>query len=488
MSTTYGQIARKIPYSVEAEQSVLGCILISNTVADELCGKLKETDFNSPVHQVIFGCMKALNLKNQPIDYVTLVSELERNQKLNEVGGINYITSLTNVVPTAANYEHYEQIVLEDSKLRKLIDMGEKIAQMGYQSKQSAEIVAYTEKALTDLVTASSKGLTHISEAVNLVDKKFEAIAKDPEAITGLKTDYYALDNLLNGGLHGGDLVLIAARPGVGKTSLSMNIVTNCAINHGATCAVFSLEMPKEQLAQRALCSVASVDMSKALKGELSSEDWTALWQAKKQLVDSKIYVDDNSLTNPAIVRSECLKLQRTKGLDLVMIDYAQLMSSGDSKNNENRQQEVSNITRSLKILAKELNVPILLLSQLSRAVEGRADHRPMLSDLRESGAIEQDADIVMFIYNPDIYAGDTAIKPGIVDLIVAKHRNGSIGTVKLKFIREYATFTNLSSDADAQSLEKTMPAKQKKPSPDIKIPSQIVPMEDSGLTDDIFK
>ena len=247
--------------------------------------------------------------------------------------------------------------------------------------------------------------------------------------------------------------------------------------------------MPREQLAQRALCSVASVDMSKALKGDLSSEDWTALWQAKKKLVESKIYVDDSSLTNPALIRSECLKLQRTKGLDIVMIDYAQLMNAGNGKNAENRQQEVSSITRSLKILAKELNVPIVLLSQLSRAVESRSDHRPMLSDLRESGAIEQDADIVMFIYNPDIYSDENAIKPGIVDLIVAKHRNGSIGTVKLKFVREYATFTNLSSDADAQSLEKSMPKSSRKfTNPDVVAPDDIVPMPESGLVDDIFK
>lgn len=489
MSTTYGQMARKTPYSVEAEQSVLGCILISGTVATELCGKLQETDFYSPVHQTIFNAMKDLNLKNQPIDYVTLVSELERKQKLNEVGGINYITSLTNIVPTAANYEHYQQIVQEDSKLRKLIAMAEKIAEMGYKSETSNSIVEYTEKALTDLVTSASSGLVHISEAVNSVDKKFEAIAKDPEAVTGLKTDLYALDNILNGGLHGGDLVLVAARPGVGKTSLSMNMVTNCAINHGATCAVFSLEMPKEQLAQRTLCSVASVDMSKALKGDLSSEDWTALWQAKKLIVDSKIYVDDNSLTNPALIKSECQKLKRTKGLDLVMIDYAQLMSAENGKSGENRQQEVSNITRSLKLMAKDLNVPVLLLSQLSRAVEGRADHRPMLSDLRESGAIEQDADIVMFIYNPDIYTDENALKPGIVDLIVAKHRNGGIGTVKLKFNRENTTFTNLSADAEAQSLEKTIPTKARKNKiDDVQVPDQIVPMADSGLADDIFK
>lgn len=488
MAQTYGQIARKIPYSIEAEQSILGCILISSTVAEELCGTLREEDFYSQVHKVILSAMQTLNKKLQPIDYVTLVSELERQQKLSEVGGINYITSLTNIVPTAANYEHYKQIVLEDSKLRKFIDMGEKIAQMAYKSQPSDEIFAFVEKSITDIATSKIDGLVHIAGAVDVVDKKFEEIAKNPEAITGLKTDYYALDNLLNGGLHGGDLVIIAARPGVGKTSLSMNMVTNCALNHNATCAVFSLEMPRTQLAQRVLCSVASVNMSAALKGELSSEDWTALWQAKKKLVDSNIYVDDTSLTNTSIIRSECLKLKRTKGLDLVMIDYVQLMGSIDGQNKqENRNQEIANITRALKILAKELNVPILLLSQLKREVEGRAEHRPVLSDLKESGAIEQDADIVMFIHNPDKYLKDDAIKPGIVDLIIEKHRSGSPGVVKLKFIGENTTFTNLSSDANAQSLERSIPQRNKK-AEDVKVPEEIVPMAESGLADNIFK
>jgi replicative DNA helicase len=487
---TYGEVARKMPYSIEAEQSVLGCILISGTVANELCSKLNEDNFYSTVHQTIFSCMKSLNIKNQPVDYVTLVSELERTKKLNEVGGINYITSLTNAVPTAANYEHYTDILLEDSKLRKLLEIGNTITAQSYENKPSGEIIDFVEKALTDIATSKTAGLVHIKEAVDTVDKKFESIAKDPNAVTGLKTDLYALDNIFNGGLHGGDLVLIAARPGVGKTSLGMNIVANAALNHNATCAVFSLEMPKEQLAQRMLCSVASVDMSAALKGELTSEDWTALWAAKKQLVESKIFVDDNSMTNPGIVRNECLKLKRAHGLDLVMIDYVQLMSSmGGSKNNENRQQEISNITRFLKIAAKELDVPILLLSQLSRAVEGRADHRPMLSDLRESGAIEQDADIVMFIYNPDIYTDENAIKPGIVDIIVAKHRNGSIGTVKLKFNKCNTTFTNRSEDADAQSLENSMPKQNKKKlsTDGVDVPPDIVPMDESGLTDGIF-
>ncbi|HBB44650.1 MAG TPA: replicative DNA helicase [Clostridiales bacterium] len=482
------EMARKMPYSIEAEQSVLGCMLISNTVAGDLCSKLSADDFYSDVHKTIFSAMKDLMLKNQPIDYVTLISELEKSKKLEEIGGLSYITTLTNVVPTAANYENYAEIVLENAKLRRIIDMGNSIVARAYDGSPSKEIIDYIEKQLTDITTSTKNGLVHIKEGIETVNTKFETIAKDPNAVTGLQTDYYALDNLFNGGLHKGDLILIAARPGVGKTSLAMNIVSNCALNHKATCAIFSLEMPKEQLAQRILCSVASVDMSKALKGELSPEDWTALWTAKKRFVESQIYVDDSSLTDANIIRNECLKLKREHGLDLVMIDYVQLMNAtSGAKGLDNRQQEISSITRYLKIAAKELDVPILLLSQLSRAVEARTDHRPMLSDLRESGAIEQDADIVMFIYNPDMYSSEDAIKPGIVDLIVAKHRNGGLDTIKLKFNRENTTFVNLTQDANAQSLERSIP-KEKPKKEYVDASKKMTPIDETDITDDVFK
>ena len=480
-------VARKMPYSIEAEQSVLGCMLISGTVANELCTSLKADDFYSKIHQDIFDAMQSLVEKNQPVDYVTLVSELEKSNKLGEIGGINYITTLTNAVPTAANYAHYSEILIENSRLRKLLDIGNNIVAKSYDGEDSKEIVDFIEKNLTDLVTQKSSGLVHIKEGVDVVSKKFEDIAKDPNAVTGIKTGFYGLDKLFNGGLHKGDLVLVAARPGVGKTSLAMNIVTNAALQEKSVCAVFSLEMPKEQLAQRVLCSVASVNMEKALKGELNSDDWSALWEAKRKFVESKIFVDDSSLITTGQILNECRKLKREHGLDLVMIDYVQLMNaSSNGRSQENRQQEISNITRNLKIAAKELDVPIVLLSQLSRAVEQRTDHRPMLADLRESGAIEQDADIVMFIYNPDMYAGDTAAKNGIVDLIVAKHRNGGLDTIKLKFVRETTTFINMSADANAQSLEKSMPAQ--KPKADISNLPPISPIGDTDIVDDMFK
>ena len=482
-------VARKTPYSLEAEQSVLGCILLSQPVAGELCSTLQKGDFHSPIHQQIFLAMQNIVQKNQPVDYVTLVSELEKNQKLNEVGGINYITTLANIVPSAANYEHYTEILIENSKLRKLLDMGQSVVAKAYDGVDSKEIIQFVEKQLTDITTNQQKaGLKHIAESADTVVQKFQDIAQNPNAVTGLKTGFYGLDKMLNGGLHKGDLVLLAARPGVGKTTLAMNIVTNSAIFEKATVAVFSLEMPKEQLAQRALCSVAKVDMSQALSGKLEQEDWRALWEARKLIKDSQIYVDDSSLTNTGIILSECRKLKREKGLDLVMIDYLQLMNSSKSSNADNRQQEISEMTRSLKIAAKELDVPILLLSQLSRAPEQRNDHKPMLADLRESGSIEQDADIVMFIYNPDIYKDKDAPKPGIVDLMVAKHRNGEQGTVNLIFKKEYTTFTNSTGDAEAGSLEKTLPkAREEKPN-DVYVPADIQPMGESGIVDDVFK
>ena len=316
---------------------------------------------------------------------------------------------------------------------------------------------------------------------------KFEKLQNDPDSFKGIPTGFKHLDRMTNG-LQRSDLIVLAARPGMGKTSLAMNLVENAGLRHGKVCAVFSLEMPRIQIVQRLLCAYANVSMAKALKGELSAKEWKKLMVASDQLKASKIYVDDSSAVTPAEIQSKCRRLRSlVGGIDLIMIDYIQLMQGGSSTvaGNENRQQEIASITRDLKIMAKELNVPVIALSQLRRI----QSKEPQLSDLRESGAIEQDADIVMFIYNPDIYTDENAIKPGIVDLIVAKHRNGSIGNIKLKFIREYATFTNLSGDADAQSLEKSMPkSSRKNTSPDVVAPEDIVPMPESGLVDDIFK
>ena len=474
------KLVRQMPYSIETEQAILGSMLISENAAVYICSNFKSDAFYSLSHKKIYEQMLRLYQRNKPIDFVTIVSELDKAGTLEEVGGVEYLTSLTNIVPTGSNYLHYAEFLKRDHVLRQLITAGEKIVQMAYESDDMIKALKFAEKEIFDIGDKQAfSNLEQISGAVKEVLDKFEKISQDKDCLKGLKTGLYGLDKITNG-LQKGDLILIAARPGVGKTSLAMNIVNNAALQSNAKCAIFSLEMPKVQLAQRSLCSHAFVSMTKALKGELSSDDWAALWQANKEFCEAQIYVDDSSLNTPMDILSKCRKLKREKGLDLVMIDYLQLMSVTNGKN-DNRQQEIGEMTRLLKIAAKELDVPIILLSQLSRKVEDRTDHKPMLSDLRESGAIEQDADIVMFIYNPDNYVKDDNLKQGIVDLIIAKHRNGSIGTIKLKFISEHTTFTNLNKDGDAESLENSMPSTNRVQSNDL---PEIMPLDDSSITD----
>lgn len=458
-------LIRKLPYSFEAEQAVLCCILISENAMNMVTGRLNIEAFYSSAHKTIYESMVKIYSSNKPVDLITLTSELEKIGKLSEIGDIDYLTTLSTIVPSASNIDYYINIVKQCYIMRALVDAGEKIAQIGYGEDEYKEALQKAEKIIFDIGDKQNiSELTHISEPLEVVRKKFEDIAVNPDALRGIPTGFYRLDKLTNG-LQKGDLILIAARPGVGKTSLTMNIVANAAINSGAKCAVFSLEMPKAQIAQRCLCSTAFVDMSKGLSGDLSVDDWQALLEAKKKLCDTHIYIDDSSMTTYMDILAKCRKLKREKGLDLIMIDYLQLMNSPKTGGKDNRQQEISDITRNLKIAAKELNVPILLLSQLSRGVEARTDHKPMLADLRESGAIEQDADIVMFIYNPDNYLTDEgAVKQNIVDLIVAKHRNGATDTIKLKFLKQHTTFVNLSQDAEAQSLEQSAPMPNEAP------------------------
>lgn len=474
---------RQMPYSIETEQAVLGCVLISENAASFICSAFKEDAFYSISHKKIFGAMLKNYQENKPVDYVTVSSTLDKQGELETVGGLEYLTTLTNIVPTAANYSHYTDILKRDMVLRQLIDAGEKIVQNAYESDDMVQALKFAEKLIYDIGDKQSvSSLEKISGAIKEVLDKFQTISQDKDALRGLRTGLYQLDKMTNG-LQKGDLILLAARPAVGKTSLAMNIVNNCALQENAHVAIFSLEMPKVQLAQRSLCSHAFVSMERALKGELTSDEWAALWQANKDFMNAEIYVDDSSLNTPIDILSKCRKLKREKGLDLIMIDYLQLMTSSTSGRDANRQQQISDMTRMLKIAAKELEVPIILLSQLSRATEQRTDHRPMLSDLRESGAIEQDADIVMFIHNPDNYETDESKKKGIVELILAKHRNGPVGTINLKFIREHTTFTNLTKDSEASSLEKSMPNFDASKVDKTKLP-EMTSIADSDITD----
>ena len=439
-----------MPHNLEAEQAVLGCILIDTTSQADVLAMMREEDFYSASHKDIYATMLKIYQKSVPVDFVTLADQLDKEKILDKVGGIEYITTLTNVVPSAAHATYYCNIVKSDSIRRKLIVSGQKIIENAYESEDKEASLQFAEKEVFDVAERDGRSsLEHVGitgGAISKVIEKFDTIAKDPTSIKGIPTGFRDFDKITNG-LQNSDLILLAARPGVGKTSFSMNIVVNAAVEHGKRCAIFSLEMGRDQLMQRAICSLAKVSMAKALNGTMDAEEWKRIWTATKKLEASELYVDDSSLTTPADVLAKCRRLKAKGGLDIIMIDYLQLMSSGSGRKDQSRQNEVSDISRSLKITAKELNVPVIALSQLSRDVEksSRPDHRPVMSDLRDSGAIEQDADIVLFLYNPEKYNDvPHEDEPGTIELIVAKHRNGSTGTVKLRWIGEYTTFVNL--------------------------------------------
>lgn len=452
------KLARISPNSLEAEQSVLGCCLLDEDSAFAIMSSLSPEDFYTEAHKTIFECMQEIFKQNKPIDYVTLTDELERRGLMEGVGGIDYIALLTNIVPSASNSKHYVDIVKRDSLLRKLIHASQDIIDKAY-SPDEGDVLAFAEKTVFDIAEKEdTSNLEPISTALDNVLAKFEEIDKNGGMTRGIPTGFAELDRITNG-LQKSDLILIAARPGVGKSSLAMNLVNYAAIQGKRSCAVFSLEMPKEQIAQRSLCSISGVGMEKALGGKLSGSDWKALWEGSKKLSEAKIFIDDSSLNSPSTIISKCRRLKRENGLDLIMIDYLQLMSSSKKGKDVNRQQEITELTRNLKIAARELQVPILLLSQLSRDVEKREDHRPVLSDLRESGAIEQDADIVIFIYNPSNNA-DVEIEggPNMRKLILAKHRNGALADVDVKWVPEITSFVDVGVNLNKRSLEETAP------------------------------
>lgn len=440
---------RIMPQNIEAEQAVLGSILIDLHVQADILDMLSEEDFYSDAHRQIFAVMLKIYQRTVPIDFITLTDQLDQDKILDKVGGIEYITTLTNVVPSAANFKYYCEIVKSDSIKRKLIYAGQNIIENAYESEDKDSSLQFAEKTVFDISEKQAKSaLEHVglpNGTLKRVIDKFSTIAKDPSSIKGIPTDFRDFDNMTNG-LQNSDLIILAARPGVGKTSFAMNIMVNAATKYNKKCAVFNLEMSRDQLMQRAICSLAKVPMAKALNGTMDPEEWKRIWQASKQLEKSGLYVDDSSLTTATDILTKCRRLKAKEGLDLVMIDYIQLMASKDKRKGDTRQNEVSDISRNLKIAAKELNVPIIALSQLSRDNEKRqGDHRPMVSDLRDSGSIEQDADIVLFLYNPEKYRDvEQEDEPGTIELIIAKHRNGGTGTVKLRWIGEYTTFVNL--------------------------------------------
>ncbi|MBQ3223166.1 MAG: replicative DNA helicase [Clostridia bacterium] len=430
------------PHHADAEKSVLGSMLLSHNAALMAVESLKVEDFYDPAHREIFAAMAYLGSMSRPIDLVTLESELGRRGKLEGVGGFQYLIELSRFVPSAANVQAYIKIVDEKSTLRKLIRASEEIAQMSYAGElETEDVLAQSEKLIYDIsMRKGGEMLEPIQPVLLKTYEKIEQLAINKGRIEGVPTGYSELDDLLTG-LHGGELVLVAARPSMGKTAFGMNVVGNAAIRAGKKAAVFSLEMPSEQLVMRMMCTEARVNMQNVRRGILETDEWMRLCEAMASIGESQIYIDSTSGITVPQMRSKARRLQMESGLDLIMVDYLQLMSGAGQFGS--RQEEVSNISRSLKTLAQELNVPIMALSQLSRAPTGRTNHRPMLNDIRDSGAIEQDADVVMFVHREDYYDKETEMK-NIAEIIIAKQRNGSLGTVNLGWRGEFTWFIDL--------------------------------------------
>lgn len=436
------QKARILPNNLEAEQSLLGSMFISSEACLEVFQTIKSEDFYSNAHKKIFEAMYENFAKNVAIDYVTVSNVLESKGELEEVGGLGYITDLTNYVPSAANYKHYADIVRNDSILRQIIENSQKTISQAFEMSDADAVLQSAEKSIFDIAeTRRISGLEHVKKGVNEVLTMMEKVSIDPNANAGIKVGFPTLDKYTNG-FKPGELIIIAARPGIGKTTLAVNFAVNSALKYGKSVAMFDLEMSAMQVAQRFICSTGRVPMDMLKGGTKDNVVWTTLFETQKILEASRIYIDDSTNITPAEILSKCRKLKMQYGLDMVIIDYLQLMKSEVATKDGNRQQEVSAMTRSIKLAARELGVPIILLSQLNRESEKRTDRTPQLSDLRESGSIEQDADIVMFI--ADIASEDAQDEgDGALDysLVIAKHRNGMRGTIPIKWKSEFTQF-----------------------------------------------
>ncbi len=432
-------LGRKMPFSLEAEQAVLGSILIDPACMDRLAGIISRDDFYMTEHAEIYSAMQSMYMTSKNIDVVTLINELVMLGTYDEAGGREYLKLVAEAVPTSANATDYAQIIRDKAILRQLIEAGESITEAAYIGDDTVgNLVEYAESQVFRIAEGrENKNFVHIRDALVQVYAHLKDLKENPDASRGMPTGYTKLDNVIVG-MGNADLVLIGARPGMGKTSFAMNIATAAAEKTGKVVCVFNLEMSADQLANRMLSSEAQIDSFKLRSGQLEPEDWEAIAYASNRLSEMDILIDDTPGITVTGMKS---KLRRVKNLGLVVIDYLQLMQ-GDS-HNENRVQEVADISRGLKLLAKELGVPVICCAQLSRGPENRPDKRPMLSDLRDSGAIEQDADIVLFLYRDEYYKDETP-EQSVAEVIVAKNRHGSLEKVKLGWIGRFTKFTNL--------------------------------------------
>ncbi len=436
------------PQNLEAEESVLGAMLLSPGAIGAVSEVLDAGDFYRESHAKVYRAALALYAKGEPVDAITLVDELEERGELEEVGGRVRIHELAALVPATSNAAHYARIVREMATLRGLIRVGSEIQRLGFERPgETAALVDRAEQSVFEL--SQSRVTTEFTHIEGLLKESFERITQLYEAgvdVTGVPSGFRDLDRLTSG-FQPGNLVIIAARPSMGKSALGLCMAANLAVRAETPCALFTLEMSKQEVTQRLMCSEAKVDSQRLRTGKLAPEDWSRLTAACDKLAKAPIYVDDTGSISMMEIRSKARRLKtKEPGLGLVIVDYLQLMTSGATV--ENRVQEVSQISRSLKVLARDLDVPILAMSQLSRAVEQRHDKRPILSDLRESGSIEQDADVVMFVYRDEYYNPEETDQQGLAEIIVAKHRNGPTGNEKLSFLKRYAKFADLAAAA----------------------------------------
>ena len=434
--------AKMLPNDLEAEQSLLGCLFISQDACADVFPMLSAKDFYSNAHQKIYQAMLDNYLKDIAIDYITVSKVLETKGELEEVGGLGYITDLTNYVPSAANFKYYADIIKNDSVLRQVIEASQKVINEAFESADASAVLASAEKTIFDIgQTRRTNDLEHIKKGVGEAIDLMEKVSIDPNCNMGVKVGFPMLDKMTNG-FKPGELIIIAARPGIGKTTLAVNFAINAALKYNKSVAMFDLEMSNLQVAQRFMCATGRIPMDYVKGGTKDQTAWATLFETKKILEESNIYIDDTTTITPAEILSKCRKLKAQHGLDMVIIDYLQLMKAEKQSKDGNRQQEVADLTRSIKLAARELGCPILLLSQLNRESEKRSDKTPQLSDLRESGSIEQDADIVMFIADfasedvPD--NNDDAID---YTLVIAKHRNGMRGNIPIKWKSEFTQF-----------------------------------------------
>jgi replicative DNA helicase len=434
-------VDRLPPHNLEAEQSVLGSLLIDRDAIIKVASLIKPDDFFHGANGTIYSAILDLYNRREPTDFLTLSDELARKERLDQVGGIAYLSSLLNAVPTAVHVEYYGKIVERTSTLRRLIDAGAQIVGIGYRDGiDTAEALDLAQRAVLDITQGrANRDFQSIAEVLEQFFDRIDYLQQHRGESVGVPTGFTDLDQL-TGGLQKSDLIIIGARPSVGKTAFALGLAYGAAVTHGRTVGLFALEMSAEQLVQRLLSTETGVDAHRLRLGQIDDNEWDRVSRAFGRLAEAKVFIDDSAALNVMEVRTKARRLQAEHGLDLLVIDYLQLLSA---RRSENRVQEISEISRGLKGLARELNIPVVALSQLSRGIETRADHRPMLSDLRESGSIEQDADIVMFLYRDEVYDPNSERK-GIAEIIVAKHRNGPVGNVNLRFFTQTGRFADL--------------------------------------------